>query len=558
MLDKSLVVNIPNGAIVKSDRHVFWTLEKVYLKDRQYNNDRRILIGKTLEADRNRMYPNDNYKELFPDDYQTAMGKKPVPSFQSIGMYLAVKTIVERLPLYNLLYSTFGKEDADLILDYAMYEIIYESDVSMHFEKGLTNKALFSESLRSDSYLSNFFRKNITEDNISLFLELWTPAIIQHKKIQRVYLNVDGSNIDCEAVGVTLREFGHDKSGENTTIVGIMYVVAPDGTGLFYHQYRGSVIDSKAVKYVILFFKNLNVKIEGFCADRGFCSKDDTDLLRQNGLNFVLMMTSKPEGFATAKNALRDQVRNNVNNWIEGTELFGDYIKVRMFRGDEDDTYLHVYYDSIKGGFGISSLLKKVNKAREAANRAIRAKKTPSIPEDVKPYIHLREGRGPKTIVVEKERLQSAIDDKGFHVIATSAEMTTKSAHDIYQARDSSEKQYMFMKSELGHEKYRTGTDGSIAGKQFVAFIAGIIRNEIKLASLSMLEQKDRPDRYSVPSIIEELVTIRIKRLPGDEYALVMDLSARDEFMLNHLGISQKALEDCVKTQNLRLKGKNR
>ena len=143
-------------------------------------------------------------------------------------------------------------------------------------------------------------------------------------------------------------------------------------------------------------------------------------------------------------------------------------------------------------------------------------------------------------------------------MLATSEEMPTIAAHDIYRARDSSEKQYMFMKSEIGLEKYRTGSDRSICGKQFVAFIAGIVRNEIKLASKKMLSQKDRPDRYSVPPIIDELVTIRIKRLPGNEYALVMDLSARDEFMLKHLCITRDALDACVKTQNLRIKGKNR
>ena len=558
MLDKSIVVTVPDGAIVKSNRLVFWTLEKIYLRDKRYNNDKRKLIGKTLEADCTHMYPNDNYKELFPDDYQSASQKRLLPSSQSIGMYLAVKTIVERISLYEILYSAFGKEDTDLILDYAMYEIIFEKDVSMGFENGMKNKALFSEQLRSDSYLSTFFRKNITEERISLFLELWATRAIKDRQLQTVYLNVDGSNVDCEAVGVSLKEHGHDKSGKKTTVVGIMYVVAPDGTGLFYHQYRGSVIDAKAVKYVLLFFKHLGVKIKGFCADRGFCTKDDTDFLRSMGLDFVLMMTSQPEGFAVARSQLRDQIRNNVRKWLDGTELFGDCTKVRMFKNDKVMSYLHVFYDSVKGGFGIKNLLKKVNKAKKQVLKAIRDKTNPMIPDEVKPYMNLRKRDGSQSLELEESKLQDAIDDKGFYVLATSEEMPTIAAHDIYRARDSSEKQYMFMKSEIGLEKYRTGSDRSICGKQFVAFIAGIIRNEIKLASKKMLSQKDRTDRYSVPPIIDELVTIRIKRLPGNEYALVMDLSARDEFMLKHLCITRDALDACVKTQNLRIKGKNR
>ena len=59
MLDKKHIVPVPDGAIVKSDRVVLWTIQKVYMKDKQYNNDKRRMIGKTLEADREKMYPNE-------------------------------------------------------------------------------------------------------------------------------------------------------------------------------------------------------------------------------------------------------------------------------------------------------------------------------------------------------------------------------------------------------------------------------------------------------------------------------------------------------------------
>ena len=63
---------------------------------------------------------------------------------------------------------------------------------------------------------------------------------------------MDGSNTEREAKGVTLRELGHDKSGQGTTVVNVMYAVAPDGAPITYHQYSGSVVDEKAVKFMIL------------------------------------------------------------------------------------------------------------------------------------------------------------------------------------------------------------------------------------------------------------------------------------------------------------------
>ena len=117
-------------------------------------------------------------------------------------------------------------------------------------------------------------------------------------------------------------------------------------------------------------------------------------------------------------------------------------------------------------------------------------------------------------------------------------------------------KSYMIMKSEIGLDTYRVGKDPSIRGKQFIAFVAGILRNEILLSSKAMLEVKANPARYSTVAIIKELMRIQIKRMPGDVYALVMNLSARDEFILKNLGLCTKDLEKVVKNQNLRFKGK--
>ena len=57
MLDKNHVVDVPNGAIVRSNRIVLWTVGKNYIAAKQYNEDVRRMIGKTLETDKSKMYP---------------------------------------------------------------------------------------------------------------------------------------------------------------------------------------------------------------------------------------------------------------------------------------------------------------------------------------------------------------------------------------------------------------------------------------------------------------------------------------------------------------------
>ena len=556
MLDKKHVVNVPEGAIVRSNRIVLWTIEKRYSKTKQYNNDARRQIGKALEADRTKMYPNDNYKELFPDSYNECLGSKLSPSWQSIGLYAVLKSISEKLPLYNCLYNAFGKEDADLILDYAMYCIAYESSVSQHFEKEMTGKALFSEKLRSDSYLSAFFKNNLAQEKIELFLDLWAPAIIKHKGIRKMYANVDGSNDDCASSSSDLAEKGHAKSGKNKNIINVMYTVAPDGTPISFIQYRGSIVDSVAMQWVIKYAESLKLKLQGFCIDRGFCGKEIADYIKQANYNFVMMLTDNVDSYTDAISEIGSDIKNNIDKWLFDNELFAETVEKPLFKKDKDNSYIHIFYDSEKGGATTAALLRNIRKAIGEALRTLKSGKLPVISTNMQRYFGFRQGPGPKTLEYYPQSIQSAIDSKGFFGLATSKSMSALEAHEIYSSRDASEKQYMIMKSEIGLDAYRVGKDTSIYGKQFIAFVAGILRNEILLASKEMLKEKANPMRYSTVAIIKELMRIQIKRMPGDIYALVMNLSARDDFMLKHLGLHKKDLDKVVKDQNLRIKSK--
>lgn len=555
MLDKKHVVNVPEGAIVRSNRIVLWTIEKRYSKTKRYNNDARRQIGKTLEADRTKMYPNDNYKELFPDGYNECLGPKVSPSWQSIGLYAVLKYISEKLPLYNSLYQAFGKEDADLILDYAMYSIAYESSVSQHFEKEMSDKALFSEKLRSDSFLSDFFKNGLAQEKIDLFLDLWAPAIIKHKSIKNMYANVDGSNDDCDSSSSDMAEKGHSKSGKNKKIINVMYTVAPDGTPISYIQYRGSVVDSVAMEWVIKYAENLHLKLLGFCIDRGFCSKEIADYIKRAGFNYVMMLTDNVDSYTDAVAEIGSGIKYNIEKWLFDNELFADTVEKPLFKKDTDKSYIHIFYDCEKGGAATAALLRNIRKAINEASKKLSSGELPVIQSNLKRYYGFRKGTGPKTLVYYPQKIQEAIDAKGFFGLATSKNMSALEAHDIYSSRDASEKQYKIMKSEIGLDTYRVGRDPSIRGKQFVAFVAGILRNELLLASKEMLEEKANPARYSTVAIVKELMRIQIKRMPGDVYALVMNLSARDEFMLKHLGLRSKDLDKVVKDQNLRIKG---
>lgn len=335
-----------------------------------------------------------------------------------------------------------------------------------------------------------------------------------------------------------------------------MYTVAPDGTPISFIQYRGSVVDSVAMQWVIKYAEHLNLKLQGFCIDRGFCSKEIADYIKQADYGFVMMLTDNVDSYTDAVTEIGCDIRNNVEKWLFDNELFADTVEKPLFKKDKDNSYIHVFYDCEKGGATTAALLRNIRKAINETAVKLHSGEKPAIPANMSRYFGFRQGTGPKTLEYYTQGIQEAVDAKGFFGLVTSRSMTALEAHNIYSTRDASEKQYMIMKSEIGLDTYRVGKDSSIRGKQFIAFVAGILRNEILLASKAMLDEKSNPARYSTMAIIKELLRIQIKRMPGDIYALVMNISARDEFMLKHLGLKSKDLDKVVKEQNLRIKGK--
>ena len=61
--------------------------------------------------------------------------------------------------------------------------------------------------------------------------------------------------------------------------------------------------------------------------------------------------------------------------------------------------------------------------------------------------------------------------------------MSAYEAIDIYRDRDSIEKLFMIIKSQMDLEKFKVQSDASLRAKFYIAFIASIVRNEIYKAS---------------------------------------------------------------------------
>ena len=112
-----MMVDLPDGALIYkhgSTFYVYFKTEKVYLKDKGYNENKRMCIGKLSEDDKRKMIPNKNYNKLFADQYlPEAPERSDTPQ---AGLYVVLSKAMHEMSLDTLLDSAYG-EDSFLMQD---------------------------------------------------------------------------------------------------------------------------------------------------------------------------------------------------------------------------------------------------------------------------------------------------------------------------------------------------------------------------------------------------------------------------------------------------------
>ena len=77
--------------------------QKVYIPEKQYNEDHRMVIGQYIKPDV--MHPNENFKTKYPAQWEELTNKKALPGHKKTGLYAAVSSIVEKHGIYDILVS---------------------------------------------------------------------------------------------------------------------------------------------------------------------------------------------------------------------------------------------------------------------------------------------------------------------------------------------------------------------------------------------------------------------------------------------------------------------
>ena len=519
--------------------YVEYEYDRIYDPVRQYTFPKRVTIGKLSETDPELMQPNQNFLKYFPDaELPETKNRTSRSSCLRVGAYFVLRKIIEEYNLVELLGGYFEQRDLGLFLDLAVYSIIAENNAAQYYPDYTFNHPLFTNGMKqySDSTVSDFLN-SVTDDQSTGFLNSWNETRNHREKI---YISYDSTNKNCQAGDIEMVEFGHPKVDVGQPVFN--YAVAYDTHNqepLFYEKYPGSLNDISQLQFMLDKAFGYGYKKIGFILDRGYFSCENIQYMDKCGYSFVIMV----RGMASLVNELVLEHKGTfeskrVNNIYE-YGVYGKTVKHRLYAGDKNERYFHLYHSISKESAeraGIENMLNQMTLYLKKYQNKVK-----EFGPGFEKYFNLHYDEKTQAFVLPEERcsvVERELDLAGYFCIITSEKMSAKEAIELYKSRDTSEKLFRGDKSYLGNKSIRVYSEESARAKIFVEFVAMILRCKMytKLKE-EMKKLEKKPNYMTVPAALKELEKIEMVRQLDNVYRLDHAVTANQKTILNAFGL---------------------
>lgn len=546
MIKKNVVVKIPGTCVVNSKGYVYLTKDRRYDKEKKYNVPDRVCIGKSIN--KSEMYPNENYDEFFQNE-ELLKEAPELSDTVSLGLTAVVDKIIDEEQIDILLDDVFTEENRSLLRDLIVYMIYCETSVIQHFPSCVRRIDIRSSSIHSDSYISKFFKEDITDKDVELFLNAWNML---NRKKDVVYVSYDSTNMNTWSKGIEIAEYGHAKVDEGTPQVNLSLAInQKESLPLLYELYPGSINDVSQLKHMVDRLKEYGYTEMGIILDRGYFSKQNIEYIRRQGYDYLLMVKTNNEKIDGLIKEYRYKLPQD-KYFIGDHNVYGTTKKMKLFDTDKEEVYVHLYFDSEQAAYES----KQISKTRIALQKelAMHIKKHQKK-EDLKRYSKMFRLRADKegylaSYTTNDKYIKEESERYGFFCIVTSQKMSCEEALSIYRDRDTVEKLFMSLKSEIGFNRLRIGSSASLRGKAFIVFLATIIRSRIYYETKKLREKNKK--EYTIPAIINELMKIEVTKNAKEKYVRRYALTAKQKNILNCFELNDKDIDKSVNRLNNR------
>lgn len=530
------VVDIPEKVKFNkkgSTVYVYHVFNSSYSKEKKYTVDKRVLIGKRI--DEKTMHPNKTYYELYGEESK----KVSLPSQNefsdtlSVGDITLIQSISENIGLSECLEKVYGENEKDMIINLASYHIIEESSVYQHYPTFAFKHPVLGKKVCSDSTISLFLNSKINDALIHEFFKEW----IDKQSIDgRIVVSYDSTNINCESDGVEINEYGKAKDNSDKRIINLSYVFnQKNGTPLFYELYSGSVVDIAECNKMLKLAKQYGLRHALFIADRGYFSNKIIEEIMRNFDGFILMAKTNNKKITELIEDNKENI-SLVPNYIEKYGVYGIKKQEKLFKQDLDceKRYFYIYFDEKRYLAEKENLTIIANKNYIEGKELIGTKE--EIKEELYPYCKFQIEEGIiKEVEFNQELFSENMKRSGYFVIISSLDEDPSKILDEYRNRDSIEKCFRTLKTDLGISKLGVQSEQNLRSKVFIAFISSIIRNHI-LQSLAELKKTNRKD-YTVNASLRALSRIEATKLPNKSHMVLYSLTKLQKEIIKACGV---------------------
>lgn len=526
-------------------KYVLHVIDSTYNKDKKYNSEKRVIIGKMI--DENTMIPNDNFSKFYNmSDVILEETDNTKSRYLNLGATVTFEKIVKKNHLLELLGDCFPDDEdntgyAAKIFDLASYFLITEDSVAQNFESYAKRHSLLSD-LKDDSDISKFYKTLKISTQSELFYKKW---IQENLDGGRIFVNYDSTNFPnySNNEGVELADFGKAKVFEQEKQINVAYAIQQiSGTPLVSEIYNGSINDVSQMKYFLNKLRSFGLKGVNLVIDRGYFSKQNLEEISKVFSGFLICSKTSNLAVANMISRVENEIKR-IDNYISNKKLYAITKTAKLFKDDLNgmEKFFHIYWNeqqfvNEKTAFyeDLTSLKEKILNLH-------------TLPEELSNNSNLQyfnitkdEKNNIKAINFNQNLIAETINTFGYFCLISSMELTALEALNIYEKRNNIEKIFTAIKSHLGGNVARVHSDSAIKAKFFVVFIATIIRNEI-FNSLSSLRSRNNKD-FTVPQTISQLEEIIACKLPNKSYAVLDGPTKRQNEILKALNVTMKEI----------------
>jgi len=480
-------VPMPQSGVSITPKGYVYHIGKGYRNAKGQPTNDKTGIGKVSEN--GMLEPNENYFAIYGQS-----AKAPpieVDSIVNFGDHYLLDHIATETGLKKVLCNVYGQMGEEILL-LAIYmaltgQPLYRADGWCR--ETLTGKDTAVTSQRSSRILESLDEKKRME-----FFSAWVNARQQHE-----YVAYDVTSISSYSRGNNLVEYGYNRDNESLPQMNLgMYYGEESKLPIFYCAYKGSIVDSSHLPYMMKYNERLGIKDICFVMDRGFYSESNVRELAfkhrfivgvPNRLNLSKEMIAKHGKQVTSS-------RYDIGlTGVKGIAI-------------EDERYdfrskIHLFYAN-------SKIADEERLFKEKLARWEQELKDGNSVKSSEGYFKIEEDEQTGTRIVERdyEAIDEKINNLGyFLMMTTDLKKDSGEVLDIYRKKDIIEKCFDELKNDLDIKRLRVHSEITAEGKMFIAFIGLILKTYVHN---KLKDYLDANQPLSMAQVFDELRMIKV------------------------------------------------